>query len=313
MEVTNKPAPSTPGTFPSATTSPPTSATSTTGTSSRWSTSATTARCASSTGASSRLCPTRRRTCWPARGSSAATASPSSYRRLPRRQRSSSAPGSSGRCCSRCPCSTATTASGTGSQDSEPRVLVTDADNAPRFEESGVELLILGRRHVRRRLRGLRDRRHRGRRSRAALLHVGHDRHGEGHRPRSPLSPRPPGVHLLPRGRGRRALPRHGRVGMGGGHRAPAWPVAPGRRSMRVPARGRIRPAQAARLPEPQRGDQRVHDADGDARDDGGGRQRARRTRSASGASARPASRSTPRRSAGSATSTGSPSSTTTG
>ena len=29
-------------------------------------------------------------------------------------------------------------------QDSEPRVLVTDADNAPRFEGSGVELLILG-------------------------------------------------------------------------------------------------------------------------------------------------------------------------
>ena len=32
--------------------------------------------------------------------------------------------------------------------DSEPRVLVTDADNAGRFKDSGVELLILGDRHL---------------------------------------------------------------------------------------------------------------------------------------------------------------------
>ena len=48
--------------------------------------------------------------------------------------------------------------------------------------------------------------------------------------------------------------------------------VAPGRRAVRVPARGRLRPAQAARLPQPPRGDERVHDTDGDARDDGRGR-----------------------------------------
>ena len=156
--------------------------------------------------------------------------------------------------------------------DSEPRVLVTDADNADRFKDSGVELLILGDQTLRRRLHRVRDRRHRGRRSCAALLHLGHDRDGEGDRPRSSLPPRPRGVHLLPRGRGRRAVPRHGRVGLGCGDRAAPRPMAPGRGAVRVPARRRLRPAQAARLPQPPRGDKRVHDTDGDARDDGRGR-----------------------------------------
>ncbi len=86
------------------------------------------------------------------------------------------------------------------------------------------------RRHAHRRVDGVRDRRHRPRRPRPALLHLGHDRNGQGHRPRPPLHPRPRGVHLLPRGPGRRALPRHGRVGVGGRHRAAARPLAPGRR-----------------------------------------------------------------------------------
>ena len=49
-----------------------------------------------------------------------------------------------------------------------------------------------------------------------------HDRAGQGHRPRPPLRARPRGVHLLPRGAGRRALPRHGGVGVGRGHLAAA-------------------------------------------------------------------------------------------
>ncbi len=68
---------------------------------------------------------------------------------------------------------------------------------------------------------------------------------------------------------GRRALPRHGRVGLGGGDLAAARPVAARRRAVRVPAQGRLRPGRAARLPRPQRRRQRVHDADGDAGDDG--------------------------------------------
>ena len=92
---------------------------------------------------------------------------------------------------------------------------------------------------------------------------------GEGHPPRAPLPARPRGVRLLPRRAGRRALPRHGRVGVGGGHRAAARAVAVRRRAARLPARGRLRPAQAAGLPVAPRGVERVHDADGDALDDG--------------------------------------------
>ena len=113
----------------------------------------------------------------------------------------------------------------------------------------------------------------------------------KGDRPRAPLPPRARGVRLLPRGRGRRALPRHGRVGVGGGDRAAARPVAARRGAVRLPARGRLRPAQAARLPQPPRGDERLHDADGDAGDDGDRRRRRRATRSSSAGSARPASR----------------------
>ena len=69
---------------------------------------------------------------------------------------------------------------------------------------------------------GVRRRRHRRRRPRAALLLVGHDRARQGHRARAPLPARARGVRVLPRRAGRRALPRHGRVGVGGGHRAAA-------------------------------------------------------------------------------------------
>ncbi len=111
--------------------------------------------------------------------------------------------------------------------------------------------------------------RHRGRRPGAALLLVRHHRAGQGHHPRAPLPARARGVRLLPRRAGRRALPRHGRVGVGGGHRAAARAVALRRDPARAPAQGRLRPAQAARLPLPPRGDQRLHDADRDALDDG--------------------------------------------
>ena len=58
------------------------------------------------------------------------------------------------------------------------------------------------------------------------------------------------------------------------GHRAAARAVALRRGAVRLPARGRLRPAPAARLPLAPRGDERLHDADRDALDDGDRRRR---------------------------------------
>ena len=70
--------------------------------------------------------------------------------------------------------------------------------------------------------------------------------------------------------RGRRALPRDGRVGVGGRDRAAARALAARGGAVRVSPGGRLRSAQAARLPQPQPGHERVHDPYRDARDDGG-------------------------------------------
>ena len=143
--------------------------------------------------------------------------------------------------------------------DSQPKVLVTNAANADRMERSLVEhVLILDDDLLSQGLDVVRDRRHRRRRPRPALLLVGHHRPGQGHPPRPPLHPRPRGVRLLPRRPGRRAVPRHGRVGVGGRHRAAAGAVALRRGPGRLPARGRLRPGQAAGLPLPPRGHQRL-------------------------------------------------------
>ena len=117
------------------------------------------------------------------------------------------------------------------------------------------------RRHAARPVDRLRDRRHLRRGSGPALLHVRHDRRRQGRRPRPPLHPRPRGVRLLPRRAGRREVPRHGRVGLGRGRRAAARAVALRRAAVRLPARGRLRPGQAAGLPQPPRGHERLHDA----------------------------------------------------
>ena len=159
-------------------------------------------------------------------------------------------------------------------------VLYGDDGIEHRLSDSGAKLLVtdpgqcaslrttVGAGHARARARhpgsgpdGFRLRRHRGRRPGAALLHLRDDGAREGDRPRAPLHPRPRGVPLLPRGTGRRALPRDGRVGLGRGDRAAARPLAARRAAVRLPARGRLRPAQAARLPEPALGDERVHHA----------------------------------------------------
>ena len=201
-------------------------------------------------------------------------------------------------------------------RDSTPKLLVTDAANAPRFDASPIdELLVLDEGE------GLLS----GRPTDpiaedtsaddpAQLYYTsGTTGNGEGHRPRPPLHPRPRGVRLLPRRLRPRPLPRHGRVGLGGRDRAPARTLAAGRRPVRLPARGRLRPPQAARLPLPPPGLARVHHPHRDAGDDGGRGRRRALSRRASTSSARPASPSTPRRSGGFASSTESRCSTTTG
>ena len=113
------------------------------------------------------------------------------------------------------------------------------ADEGPRAQ---------GRR-PRRGLDRVRAGRHRGRRPGAALLHVRHDGPGEGHPACPSLHPRPQRVRVLPRRPGRRALPRHGRMGLGGGDLAADRAVALRRRAGRAAAQGRLRPAPAARVP----------------------------------------------------------------
>ena len=96
----------------------------------------------------------------------------------------------------------------------------------------------------------------------------------KGHPPRPPLHPRPRGVHLLSRRPRWRVLPRHGGVGLGGRDRPASGAVAPRRDPVRLSARGRLRPREAARGPVQARSDQRLHDAHGDAGDDGRWRRR---------------------------------------
>ena len=113
----------------------------------------------------------------------------------------------------------------------------------PRRPLAGRARAAARRRAAAERRRVLRHRRHRRRRPRAALLLVRHHGPRQGHRPRAPLPARARGVRLLPRRAGRRALPRHGRVGVGGRHRAAARPVA----LRRGPARARSARAASTR------------------------------------------------------------------
>ena len=176
---------------------------------------------------------------------------------------------SAGRSCSRCRCSTATRASATGSRDSAAKVLVTDAANAGRIDPALVEHILLIEDLPAGGDDGFDAGGHAGRRPGPALLLVGHDRPRQGDPARAPLPARARGVRLLPRGAGGRALPRHGRVGVGRGHRAAVRAVAARRGPARLPARGRLRPPQAARRAQRARRHERLHDAHGDALDDG--------------------------------------------
>ena len=72
----------------------------------------------------------------------------------------------------------------------------------------------------------LRADRHPRRRPRPAVLHLGHDRAREGDPPRAPVPPGAQRVRAQPRHTRGRALPRDGRVGLGGGHRAAPRAVA---------------------------------------------------------------------------------------
>ena len=177
-------------------------------------------------------------------------------RRRPRPRPRSSARGSAARSCSRCRCSTATTASATASATRRPRssspTRRTRTASIRRWSStcccSTTSCCSPGDAAFEREDTLAEDP--------AQLYYTSrHDRAGQGHRARAPLPARARGVHLLPRRARRRGLPRHGRVGVGGGHRAAARAVALRRRPARLPARGRLRPAQAARLALPPRGD----------------------------------------------------------
>ena len=119
--------------------------------------------------------------------------------------------------------------------DSEPTVLVTDAANAPRFAATSVPVLTLTPELL----------------AEHSTEHATADTSADDPRSsttpparpgsrrassRPPLSPRARGVRLLARGRGRRAVPRDGRVGVGRGDRAAARPVAARRAAVRLPA-----------------------------------------------------------------------------
>ena len=118
--------------------------------------------------------------------------------------------------------------------DSAAKVLVTDAANAGRIDPSLVEHVLLLEDLPGRRRRRLHAGRHAGRRPGPALLLLRHDRPGQGHPARAPLPARARGVRLLPRRAGRRAVPRHGRVGVGGRDRAAARAVAARRGAARA-------------------------------------------------------------------------------
>ena len=180
-------------------------------------------RRASSTGASCRISRTRRRTRWRARGVGA---------RRPRRRRAAADARDRGDLLRRLE-ARRDPALDVGAlrrrRDRAPAPRLRRAAARHRCRQRAAlrppwapDVLVLDEDDARRRADRLRLRRHRGRRSGAALLHLRHDRAREGHRARAPLHPRPRGVRLLPRGAGRRALPRHGRVGVGGRHRAAA-------------------------------------------------------------------------------------------
>ena len=124
------------------------------------------------------------------------------------------------------------------------------------------------RRPDRRRRPVVRAGRHGGRRSGPALLHLGHDGSREGDPPRPPLPPRAQRVRALPRRPRRRAVPRHGRVGLGRRHRAAARAVAVRRRSGRLRARGRLRPHKQLAFLSKYRGHERLQHADRDPLDD---------------------------------------------
>jgi acetyl-CoA synthetase len=130
-------------------------------------------------------------------------------------------------------------------RDSQPRVLVTDEANVGRFDPSLVdEILVLD------------DRLLEGASTDFETADTAADDPAQlyytsgttglakgivhAHR----YCARPRGVRLLPRGAGRRALPRDGGVGLGGRDLAAARAMAPGCRPGRPAAQGRLRPAQ---------------------------------------------------------------------
>ncbi len=124
------------------------------------------------------------------------------------------------------------------------------------------------RRPDRRRRPVVRAGRHGGRRSGPALLHLGNHGSRKGDPARAQVPPRAQRVRAQPRRPGRRAVPRHGRVGLGRRHRASPRAVAVRGRPGRLRARGRLRRAQAARIPLEVPGHERLQHADRDPLDD---------------------------------------------
>ena len=185
-------------------------------------------------------------------------------------------------------------------RDSGARLVVTDTANRDRIPEGLAErVLVMGDDFEPadgRRLARLRGGGHGGRRPRPALLLVGHHGARQGHPPRTPLPARARGVRVLPRRPRRGALPRLGRVGVGGRHLPAAGAVALRSGRACAGAQGRLRPGGAPELPGEARRGEHLHHAHGAARDDRrGGCGHPLPARRACGSCARPASRSTPR------------------
>ena len=198
-------------------------------------------------------------------------------------------------------------------RDSEPAVLVTDETNAPRFEASGVPLVVLSADSSRRALRRARG----GWTLRRTIPHSSTTRRARASSRRGSSMHTATSWGTKSSSTATRSRTASAFTGWASGHGRRG--IAPLLGPWRLGAvqcvyqrEGGFDPHRQLDFLSRHRGDECLYDADGDAVDDGRSAMPAHATPAHSAASARPGSRSTPRPSVGSARSTASPSSTTT-